>query len=137
MTITSAASTPADFRLWRKSVHNAVAYQRRRSRWWRTFGIWAWCDRRGARGVISLGSITPTEFGVALRRYGETQLRPIEAENIRTEVYAAAMSLSAASGPRGDGRYQPFKIAIEPVTVAALSTPPLDSPTIKAMPWYV
>lgn len=55
----------------------------------------------------------------ALRRHGEVRLRAIAIENIRPEVYAAAMSISVVVPDLQEkGRYQPFKIAIEPVTVA-------------------
>lgn len=122
VTIACAASLPGGVRRWRKSVHNVVAHQRRQCRWWRTFGIWAWCDGTGARGVVSLGSVTTTEFTIALRRHGALLARPIEVENIRAEVYAAAMSISSASAPRGAGRYQPFKIAIGPVATPVFPT---------------
>uniref|UniRef100_A0A9E8CMD4 Uncharacterized protein n=1 Tax=Bosea sp. NBC_00436 TaxID=2969620 RepID=A0A9E8CMD4_9HYPH len=133
-TITCAASSPAEFRRWRRSLHNLIAYQRRRSSWWRSTGFWGWWDGTGLRGIVSLGSITSTEFISALRRHGEIHLRPIEIENIRTEVYAAAMSVSVAPGVKETGRYQPLKIAVEPVTVAACGKPILRSGMIVPMP---
>jgi hypothetical protein len=118
-------------------MHNIVAYRRRQSRWWRSVGIWGWWDGTSLRGIVSLGSITSTEFISALRRHGEIRLRPIGAENIRTEVYAAAMSISAASGPREIGRYQRVKIAIEPVIIAVKSMPIDSGMMVEAMPVLV
>lgn len=127
----------AEFLRWRTSMHNIVAYRRRQSRWWRSVGIWGWWDGTSLRGIVSLGSITSTEFISALRRHGEIRLRPIGAENIRTEVYAAAMSISAASGPREIGRYQRVKIAIEPVIIAVKSMPIDSGMMVEAMPVLV
>lgn len=137
MTIAGAASTPADFRYWRKSVHNTIAYRRRRSRWWRSVGIWAWWSGADLCGIIELGSITSTEFVSALRRHGEVRLRPVDIENARTEVYAAAMSVSALAGMGAAGRYQSLKIAIEPVTVTLCAIPIVGSMRIEALPVIV
>ena len=100
----------------RKSAHNAVAYQRGRYRGWQHFGVWGWYGDADFHGIVELGSISTTEFLHTFRRRGELRLRPIEIENLRTEVYAAACSVEKASTAGGTGRYQPLKIAIEPVT---------------------
>lgn len=86
------------------------------------------------RGLVELGSITATEFVGALGRHGSYRLRPIAIEAVRTEVYRAAQSVSASPGPVGTGRYQRFKIAIEPVTVAARTKPLPGSTIIMPMP---
>lgn len=118
-------------------MHNIIAYRRRQSRWWRSVGIWGWWNGTGLRGLVELGSITPTEFASALRRHGEIRLRPIKIENIRTEVYAAAMSVSAVAGIGSIGRYQSTKIAVEPVIIAVKSMPIGGSMMIEAMPVLV
>ncbi len=59
----------------------------------------------------------------ALRRLGEVRLRPIEAEHVRTEVYAAARpisTVSTVSAGEWSRRYQAFKIAIEPVKACSM-----------------
>lgn len=134
LAIAGAASSPAEFRYWRKAVRNALAYQRRRSRWWRSVGIWAWWDGLDLRGIVSLGSITTPEFMVTLQRHGEVHMRPIAIETVRAEVYAAAMSISAASFPKEPGRYQPFKIAIEPVTAAQRTVPTTGNILVEPLP---
>lgn len=134
VTIAGAASSPHEFGRWRKSVHNSVAYRRCQSRWWRSLGIWGWWNGTNLRGVVSLGSVTTTEFMVALRRHGQVHLRPIEIENIRTEVYAAAMLISAVAGIDAAGRYQSRKIAVEPVTVAARTVLTIDTPLVEPLP---
>lgn len=126
-TILCAASSPAEFRKWRKAGHNAVAYQRRRSRWWRSVGLWAWWSGTSLHGIVELGSITAIEFVSALQRQGAVHLLPIATNTVRAEVYAAAMSVPASIRADGTGRYQPFKIAIEPVIVTARSLPIPDS----------
>lgn len=67
----------------------------------------------------------------ALRRLDEVGLRPIEIEHVRPEVYAAAMSISAGPGICAAGRYQSFKIAIEPH--AGRSTPIVNDMFIEPM----
>lgn len=111
-----------------------VAHQRRRSAWWRSTGFWGWWDGLDLRGIVSLGSVTATEFMIGLRRHGDVCLGPIEIENIRTEVYAAVMSISVGPGPQGTGRYQPFKIAIEPVAIAARTKPIIGNIVIEPLP---
>ncbi|BCB19224.1 hypothetical protein [Bosea sp. ANAM02] len=133
-TITLAASSPAGFEQLRRSIHNVIAYRRRQSRWWRSVGLWAWWNGSGLHGLVELGSITATEFAGALERYGDVRLRSITIEMVRAEVYRAAQSVSACPGPGGTGRYQPFKIAIEPVIVAARAKPLLGNVLIVPMP---
>lgn len=85
------------------------------------------------RGVAELGSITPTEFMIALRRHGEVRLRPIQVDCVRAEVYAAAMSISAVPGIGAAGRYQSFKIAIGPFAVVGRSTPIISDMCVEPM----
>lgn len=134
MTIAGPASSPADFQYWRKAAHNALAYQRRRSRRWLQTGLWGWWDGLDLRGIVSLGSVTTPEFMVTLHRHGEVHMRPIAIETVRAEVYAAAMSISAASFPKEPGRYQPFKIAIEPVTIVARTVPTIGDTPVEPLP---
>lgn len=111
-----------------------MAYQRRRSRWWRCVGLWAWWTGTRLQGIVELGSITAIEFVSALERQGAVHLLPIATGTVRAEVYAAAMSVPASIRADGTGRYQPFKIAIVPVTVAARSLPILDGKGMMPMP---
>ncbi|MBN9471066.1 MAG: hypothetical protein J0J10_20055 [Bosea sp.] len=137
MTIVVAASSPRQFSHWRKSVHNSVAHQRRQSLWWRGVGLWGWWNGVDLRGIVELGSIAPTEFISALRRLGEVSLRPLEIGNVRTEVYRTARSVSTVPKADAAGRYQPLKIAIEPVTVAVPMVTLVGSRMIEAMPMIV
>lgn len=114
-----------------------MAYQRRRSRWWRNVGVWGWWNGTDLHGIVELGSTPPTEFVSALRRLGEVSLRPLEIGTVRAEVYRAARSASAVSRIDVAGRYQSLKIAIEPVTVAATMVPIVGSRMIEAMPIIV
>jgi hypothetical protein len=118
-------------------MHNVISYRRRRNRWWRDVGLWGWWNGEDLCGLVELGSIMPTEFVSALRRYGKIHLRTFDSENIRVEVYRAARSVSTF--PRSDaaGRYQPVKIAIEPVTVAVTMVPIVGSRMTEAMPIIV
>lgn len=86
------------------------------------------------RGVAELGSITTTEFMLALRRHGEVCLRPIGVEQVRVEVYAAAMSILAFPGIGATGRYQPFKLAIGPLAVIGRSTPIISDMFVEPLP---
>lgn len=108
-----AVAGPQDIERLRKAAHNAVAYQRRRYRGWRSVGVWGWYNDADFHGIVELGSVSTTEFIHTFRRRGEFRLRPIEAESLRNEVYAAARSVTVT--PSGACRYQPLKIAIEPV----------------------
>lgn len=129
---------PIAFRRWRTSLHNGIAYRRRQSRWWRGVGAWGWWDGHRLRGVVSIGSVTETEFVSALRRLGDVHLRPLDTANVRTEVYRAARSASTVAGMDATGRYQPLKVAIEPVTITR-KHPVLviDDVMVEAMPVLV
>lgn len=74
---------------------------------------------------------------LALRRHGELRLRPIEIENIRTEIYTAAMSISTALAGKQSRRYQALKIAVEPVIVVVKAMPIIDEMMVEAMPIIV
>ena len=134
VTIAGAASTPREFRRWRKAIHNSVAYRRRRSRWWRSVGLWGWHDGLVLHGLVALGSISATEFTSALRRHGDVRLRPVDIANVRAEVYAAALSVSNVPARSWIARYQPIKIAIEPVTIPTFSTPKVSGRICQPMP---
>lgn len=136
-TITCTASSPAEFRRWRRSLHNAVTYQRRRSRWWPSVGLWAWWTGNSLHGLVELGSITANEFVSALRRNGDVRLRPISIETVRIEVYRAAQSASPSRRSDAAGRFQPVKIAIDPVIMASSAVPIVDSRMIAPMPIIV
>lgn len=132
--ITCAASNPADFRRWRRSLHNAVTYHRRRSRWWSSVGLWGWWNGTGLDGLVELGSVTATEFAGALRRHGDVRLRPIGIDVVRTEVYRAAQSVSTSQRGDAGGRYQPVKIAIAPVTAYFLTNGHIKPAWIEPLP---
>lgn len=125
LTIEFPISCPYEFRLWRKSFHNALAYQRRRYSWWRGVGIWAWHTGANTRGIVTLGAISTTEFMLALRRHGEVHLRPMSDEDVRVEVYRAARSIPAALADQRTGRYQSLKIAIAPRTTRKQPSAPI------------
>jgi hypothetical protein len=112
------AADLSEFQRWRTSIHNAVCYRRRQCRWWRSVGVWGWWDGGLLRGVIELGSITSGEFTHAHQRHGSVRLRPIDIANVRVEVYESARLV--ARDMIGAGRYQPVKIAMEPIAVARL-----------------
>lgn len=133
VTIDCAADDHAEFRRWRRALHNLINYRRRQSRWWQSVGAWGWSDGNRLHGVVELGAITTTEFMVALRRLGEVRLRPIEVEHVRAEVYAAAMSISAGPGIGAAGRYQSFKIAIGPLAVTGRATPIIGDMFVEPM----
>lgn len=137
VTIGLSASGPLEFLHERKSLHNLFGYRRRQSRWWRTTGLWGWWNGIGLHGLVELGSITGTEFVSALRHHGDVRVRPIAIETVRTEVYRAAQSTSPSRRSDAAGRYQPWKIAIEPVIVAASAVPIVRSRMIAPMPMIV
>lgn len=134
VTIRLSASGPLEFLHERKSLHNLFGHRRRQSRWWRSIGLWGWWDGLDLRGIVSLGSVTTTEFTVALRRHGNVRLRPIAIETVRTEVYRAAQSVSTSQHSHAAGRYQRLKIAIEPVTARVRSSSMIESMMVEAMP---
>lgn len=137
LTVERAITGPHDIDRLRKSAHNAVAYQRSRYRGWRGVGVWGWYNDSDFHGIVELGSISTTEFLHTFRRRGEVGLRPIEIKNLRAEVYAAAMSVSATATAAGKGRYQPLKVAIEPVMIKKRPVPVIDDMMIEAMPVLV
>ncbi|PZR83209.1 MAG: hypothetical protein DI537_35280 [Stutzerimonas stutzeri] len=114
-----------------------MAYQRRRYRGWRSVGVWGWYGDADFHGIVELGSISTTEFLHTFRRRGAVGLRPIEIENLRTEVYTAACSVSTTPTAVGKGRYQPLKVAIEPVTTRKHPLPDIEDVMIDAMPVLV
>jgi hypothetical protein len=136
MTIGLSVSGPLEFFHERKSLHNLFGYRRRQSRRWRSTGLWGWWNGIGLHGLIELGSITATEFVSTLRHHGDVHLRPIAIEAVRTEVYRAAQSVSLSQRD-AVGRYQPVKIAIEPVIVAVSAVPIFGSRMIPPMPMIV
>jgi hypothetical protein len=121
----------------RKAAHNAVAYQRRRYRHWREFGVWGWYVGGDFHGVVELGSISTTEFLHTFQRRGGVLLRPIDTEDLRNEVYSLARLVSAETGQNEAGRYQPFKIAIEPVNARRRAKQVADYVMIEPMPYLV
>lgn len=130
-----AVAGPQDIERLRRSAHNAVSYQRRRYRGWRSVGVWGWYNDADFHGIVELGSISTTEFIHTFKRRGQIGLRPIEVESLRDEVYAAARSVAAT--PSGAGRYHPLKIAIEPVTTKARNTVPTIDEVIEPQPVLV
>lgn len=89
-------------------------------------------------GLVELGSITAIEFVSALQRQGDIHLRPLDTANVRTEVYRAARSASTVAGLDATGRYQPLKVAIEPVTTTRKHPVPIiDDVMVEAMPVLV
>lgn len=138
LTVERALAGPHEIDRLRRSAHNAVAYQRRRYRGWRSVGVWGWYGDADFHGIVELGSISTAEFVHTFRRRGEVRLRPIEIENLRTEVYTAALSTSATPAVGGKGRYQPLKVAIEPVaTTRKRPVPVIDDVMVEAMPVLV
>lgn len=127
-------SCPYEFRLWRKSVHNALAYQRRRCSWWRGVGIWGWHDGTDIRGLVALDMITMTEFTLAFRRQGQLRLWPISDEDIRVEVYRAVQSIPTTLAEQRSARYQSLKIAIAPMTTQKSSTHITPTFVIEPLP---
>lgn len=114
----------------RRAIHNVLAYQRRRSAWWKSVGLWLWINGSAFRGVVELGSVTADEFGTAFRHHGPLVIRPITAAGLRVEVYDAARGLDQISAGAGVGRYQPFKIAISAVAGPTRRVP--IAPTVIA-----
>ena len=134
LTVERALAGPHEIDRLRRSAHNAVAYQRRRYRGWRSVGVWGWYGDADFHGIVELGSISTAEFVHTFRRRGEVRLRPIEIESLRSEVYGAALSVSA----EGKGRYQPLKVAIEPVmTTRKHPAPFIGDVMVEAMPVLV
>ena len=132
-----AIAGPQDIERLRRSAHNAVAYQRRRYRGWRSVGVWGWYNDADFHGIVELGSVTTTELIHTFRRRGEVWLQPVKIEDLRAEVYAAACSVSKASTAGGKGRYQPLKVAIEPLTTRKRLIPVIDDTMVEAMPVLV
>ena len=134
MTIERSAPGPGDFGQWRKAIHNAASYQRRRYRRWRGVGIWGWHTGADIRGLVALDPIGATEFTLAFRRHGEVHLRLIRDEDVRVEVYRAVQSIPATWADHRSGRYQSLKIAIVPMTTAKSSTPTIPAQVIEPLP---
>lgn len=130
--IAGAASSPVEFRNRRKSVHNSIAYRRRQSRWWRSFGLWLWSNRGQLTGLVELDSVTAEEFSRVVQRHGAVSVRPIDINTIRIEVYKAALMLTPPDGT--PGRYQPLKIAIEPLRGSIFPISPETQRNIQPMP---
>lgn len=130
-------SRPADFRSQRKSIHNLLSHQRRRSTWWGTVGLWLWRGEDGLKGVVELGSVTEDEMATALRRHGAVTLRPIDAAGVRVQIYQAAFSpLHLPVGQRSR-RYQAVSIAISPAVVVQRTMPIAYTAMIHPMPILV
>jgi len=102
-------------------MHNLISYQRRRCSWWNDFGLWLWLNENRLVGFAEFGSITPEEFSRAFRRHGAVSSHPTDMHAMREEVYGAALMTTPSVG-----RYQAFRIAIEPVALPVL---PISSDT--------
>lgn len=111
-------------------MHNLISYQRRRCSWWNDFGLWLWLNENRLVGFAEFGSITPEEFLRAFRRHGAVSGHPIDMHSIREEVYGAALMMTTPSV----GRYQAFRIAIEPVMLRVLPTSPNTVRVAEPMP---
>lgn len=137
MTIERSAPDPGDFGRWRKAIHNAASYQRRRHRRWRGAGIWGWHAVTDIRGLVALDQITVTEFARAFRRHGEVHLRPISDEDVRVEVYRAVRSIPTTLADQRSARYQSLKIAIAPMTAQNSSTLLVSAALIEPLPLFL
>uniref|UniRef100_A0A9E8CLG2 Uncharacterized protein n=1 Tax=Bosea sp. NBC_00436 TaxID=2969620 RepID=A0A9E8CLG2_9HYPH len=134
ITIERSTPGPGDFRQWRRAVHNAISYQRRRYRRWRNVGLWGWYDGTAMHGLVALDTITTTEFRHAFRRHGELRLRPIATEDVRVEVYEAVRSIPATSIGQRSARYQSIKIAIAPTMTKKPFRPLIDNMVVEPLP---
>ena len=134
MTIERSAHGSSDFGRRRRAIHNAVAYQRRRSRCWRNFGIWGWYAGADIRGLVALDTITTIEFALAFRRHGEINLRLICDEDVRVEVYRAVRSIPTTLADQRPARYQSLKIAIAPMPTRMRSIPTNPMLVIEPLP---
>ncbi|MDX3806788.1 hypothetical protein ACXIUS_29400 [Bosea thiooxidans] len=134
MTIERLNCGRGEFQHWRKSIHNLLAYRRDQCRWWQSFGLWLWSNGNRLNGLVEFGSITNEEFVAAFQRHGMVGLRPIEITDVRVEVYKAVWSIALVEMEAQKGRYQPLKIAIEPVTVAVSTMPIVGNIMIEPQP---
>lgn len=124
---------PSEFRQKRKSIHNSVAYQRRRCSWWNDFGLWLWLTGDRLVGFAEFGSITPEEFECTFQRHGAVSACPIDIPFVRVEVYRAALMSSLPIAVE-HGRYQALRIAIEPVALPVLPISPDTERVVQPMP---
>ncbi len=115
VTIEAFLHDPTAFRSWRVRLRNVVDHRRRACRWWREVGLWLWLGADGrVRGIVSLGAVTEEEFIEVIERRWPTTLRPIDVEELRSEVYFAVRpGIIFDTGPH-QGRYQAIRLAVEP-----------------------
>ena len=109
----TAISSMEEFALWRVQMRNAVDHFRRQNIWARDLGVWVWLSQDGqARGILSLGSTTQTEFSSAFARRWPTTLRPIASSDMKDEL-GAAIRPSMIAGPAAGG-YQGLRLFVCP-----------------------
>lgn len=116
------------FRQWRRSLHNVVAYRRNQCRWWHGVGIWGWWNGKDVCGIVGSGPVSITEFKQVVQKHGAVTLKPIAEDELRAEVYRAAL---AVDEELSDRRYQSSKIAITPIrrpNVGEITKSPVDLP---------
>jgi hypothetical protein len=118
----------------RKSFHNVIAYQRRRSVWWKSVGLWLWWNGNSFNGVVALGSVTTKEFSSAFRDQGPVAFRPIEAVGVRVEIYQAALVHRPLRSAVQRRRYQSLSVAISLATNVIDRASVVDSAAVEAMP---
>lgn len=140
---TTALSTAEDFNGWRVSVRNFIDQKRRACCWWRDTSLDLWFQHDGTvRGVVLLGSLSADEVRSAFDRRWAVTLKPIEAEELRREVYFALHPTRIAQLEVQPRRYQGLRLTIGPRCVAphprldvALGSPRFnESDNIAPMP---
>jgi hypothetical protein len=109
-----------------------IGYQRRRCSWWKSLGLWLWWNGDRLSGLLELGSIKSEEFFAAFQRREVTALRPIGITDVRFEVYKAARSIVSVKIEKQ--RYQPLKVAIEPVRRRKPPMPTIDHNMVEPAP---
>lgn len=104
----------AEFRHWRTKMRNVIDHRRRSSRWWCNLLLVCWLGVDGpVRGILCPGAITGTEFVQSVGRRWTVTLRPVDASDLRLEVYGA-MEPREIFGEGGRGRYHFVRLAVWP-----------------------
>jgi len=103
------------FRQWRISVWNIFNYRRQTCRWWQDVTMRAWLSNDGRiRGVVSLGSITGSEFDAALGARWPITLRRINPEALFDELHAVVRPGTIMADDPDHARYQPRQMTVRP-----------------------
>jgi hypothetical protein len=125
ITISDPDLSPTTIPITRIQLRNAVDHLRRRYRRWRDLSVHLWLTRTGnLNGIVSLGTLGPTEVVEKLGLRWPMTLSSISPEDLRVHVYRTLRRVWVGEGV--ERRYQAVALSVGPRRMRAVPECPVD-----------